>query len=286
MSREAHFFILHGNTNYVHVLANLIMEKVMLSMEEKHRMNKYAQKNYDQTDKPEKFNQADKQPSNSNVTASIKDFGTPDISTIVDDSNIHCMTIIGQIEGHMILPPQNKTTKYEHVLPQLAAIEQSKQIEGLLLILNTVGGDVEAGLAIAEMISTMSKPSVSLVLGGGHSIGVPLSVCTDYSFIASTAAMTIHPIRMSGLVVGGPQTYEYLNKMQQRINNFIIRHAAITKERLNELLYNTSELANDVGTVLIGSDAVENGLINEVGGLQQALSRLKELIKKKKESIG
>ena len=164
----------------------------------------------------------------------------------------------------------------------MAAIEQSRQIEGLLLILNTVGGDVEAGLAIAEMISTMSRPSVSLVLGGGHSIGVPLSVCTDYSFIASTAAMTIHPIRMSGLVVGGPQTYEYLNKMQQRITNFIVRHASITKERLNELLYNTSELANDVGTVLIGSDAVENGLIDEVGGLWQALSKLKELIREKK----
>lgn len=207
---------------------------------------------------------------------------TSNLPNLAEDSNIHCMTIIGQIEGHMILPPQNKTTKYEHVLPQLAAIEQSRQIEGLLLILNTVGGDVEAGLAIAEMISTMSKPSVSLVLGGGHSIGVPLSVCTDYSFIASTAAMTIHPIRMSGLVVGGPQTYEYLNKMQQRITNFIVRHASITKERLNELLYNTSELANDVGTVLIGSDAVENGLIDEVGGLWQALSKLKELIREKK----
>ena len=141
-----------------------------------------------------------------------------------------------------------------------------------------MGGDVEAGLAIAEMVSTMSKPSVSLVLGGGHSIGVPLSVCTDYSYIASTATMTIHPIRMTGLVVGDPQTYEYFNKMQQRISNFITSHASITKEKLNELLYNTSELANDVGTVLIGADAVENGLIKEVGGLKQALSKLKELI--------
>ena len=184
-------------------------------------------------------------------------------------------------DGHGTAP-QNKTTKYEHVLPQLAAIEQSKEIEGLLLILNTVGGDVEAGLAIAEMICTMSKPSVSLILGGGHSIGVPLSVSTDYSFIASTATMTIHPIRMTGLVVGGPQTYEYFNKMQQRISNFIIEHASITRKRLNELLYNTGELANDVGTVLIGQDAVENGLIREVGGLQQALSRLKKLINERK----
>ena len=236
----------------------------------------------DQTGKAEKSSQPIKEPSTGNAAVNIKDFGTSNLPNLAEDSNIHCMTIIGQIEGHMILPPQNKTTKYEHVLPQVAAIEQSRQIEGLLLILNTVGGDVEAGLAIAEMISTMSKPSVSLVLGGGHSIGVPLSVCTDYSFIASTAAMTIHPIRMSGLVVGGPQTYEYLNKMQQRITNFIVRHASITKERLNELLYNTSELANDVGTVLIGSDAVENGLIDEVGGLWQALSKLKELIREKK----
>ena len=211
-----------------------------------------------------------------------QDFGSTSLPNLPNESNIHCMTIIGQIEGHMVLPPQNKTTKYEHVLPQLAAIEQSKEIEGLLLILNTVGGDVEAGLAIAEMISTMSKPSVSLILGGGHSIGVPLSVSTDYSFIASTATMTIHPIRMTGLVVGGPQTYEYFNKMQQRISNFIIEHASITRKRLNELLYNTGELANDVGTVLIGQDAVENGLIREVGGLQQALSRLKKLINERK----
>ncbi|HHY81059.1 MAG TPA: translocation-enhancing protein TepA [Clostridiales bacterium] len=215
------------------------------------------------------------------AAANIKELGTPEVP-VAKPNNIHCLTIIGQIEGHMVLPPQNKTTKYEHVLPQLAAIEQSEDIDGLLLILNTVGGDVEAGLAIAEMISTMSKPSVSLVLGGGHSIGVPLSVSTDYSFIAKTATMTIHPIRMSGLVVGGPQTYEYFNKMQERISNFITEHADITKERLNELLYNTGELANDVGTVLIGEEAVTNGLIKEVGGLREALDKLKELIKAKK----
>jgi len=238
----------------------------------------------EQPGQPSKPNQPTKGQGVGGTGASIKDFGTPNLPKLPKDSNIHCMTIIGQIEGHMVLPPQNKTTKYEHVLPQLAAIEQSKEIEGLLLILNTVGGDVEAGLAIAEMISTMSKPSVSLILGGGHSIGVPLSVCTDYSYIASTATMTIHPIRMTGLVVGGPQTYEYFNKMQQRISNFITDHASITKEKLNKLLYNTGELANDVGTILIGADAVKNGLIKEVGGLYQALSKLQELINDRKRS--
>ena len=211
----------------------------------------------------------------------IKEMGAQNIPA-ARESNIHCLTIIGQIEGHMVLPPQNKTTKYEHVIPQLAAIEESSEIDGLLLILNTVGGDVEAGLAIAEMISTMSKPSVSLVLGGGHSIGVPLSVCTDYTFIASTATMTIHPIRMSGLVVGGPQTYEYFNKMQQRISSFITSHSSITTERWNELLYRTGELANEVGTVLIGQEAVSNGLIHEVGGVRNAMEKLRELIRLRK----
>ena len=193
-------------------------------------------------------------------------------------NNIHCLTIIGQIEGHMVLPPQNKTTKYEHLIPQLVAIEESKEIEGIILILNTVGGDVEAGLAIAELISTMSKPSVSLVLGGGHSIGVPLSVCTNYSFIASTATMTIHPIRMTGVIIGVPQTYEYFNKMQERVVNFVTRHCGVTKEGFNALMLRTGELANDVGTVLIGEEAVENGLINQVGGLNDAVNKLRELI--------
>ena len=214
----------------------------------------------------------------------IKELGVQNVP-VAKGNNIHCLTIIGQIEGHMVLPPQNKTTKYEHVLPQLAAIEESDEIDGLLLVLNTVGGDVEAGLAIAEMIGTMSKPSVSLVLGGGHSIGVPLSVCADYTFIAPTATMTIHPIRMTGLVVGGPQTYEYFNKMQERISNFITDHCSITKEKLNELLYRTGELANEVGTVLIGQDAVDNGLIREVGGLRDALGKLKELIRLQKGGL-
>lgn len=215
--------------------------------------------------------------SEESIRENIKEFGVTSIPQQPPNS-IHCLTIIGQIEGHMVLPPQNKTTKYEHLIPQLVAIEESKDIEGVLLILNTVGGDVEAGLAIAEMISTMSKPSVSLVLGGGHSIGVPLSVCTDYSFIASTATMTIHPIRMTGVIIGVPQTYEYFNKMQERVVNFVTRHCGISKDRFNALMLRTGELANDVGTVLIGEEAVENGLIKQVGGLKDAVKKLKDLI--------
>jgi len=239
-------------------------------------MNKNVQKMSDEQE-PNKPNA----PQNNMTANTLKELGVESVP-VAKDTNIHCLTIIGQIEGHIVLPPQNKTTKYEHIIPQLVAIEESNEIDGLLLVLNTVGGDVEAGLAIAEMVSTMSKPSVSLVLGGGHSIGVPLSVCTDYSYIASTATMTVHPIRMSGLVIGGPQTYEYFNKMQERVVNFIIAHAAITKEKLNELLFRTGELANDVGTILIGEDAVANGFIKEVGGLKDALAKLKELINQKK----
>lgn len=192
--------------------------------------------------------------------------------------NIHCLTIIGQIEGHIILPPQNKTTKYEHVIPQLVAIEENDEIEGLMLILNTVGGDVEAGLAIAEMISSMSKPTVSLVLGGGHSIGVPMAVSTNYSLIAPSATMTIHPIRLNGMIIGIPQTYEYFDKMQERVVQFVSKNSSITKERFRELMLKTGELANDVGTVLFGEEAVRNGLICEVGGLSHALKKLYELI--------
>jgi len=239
-------------------------------------MNKNVQKMSDE----QESNQPNA-PQNNMTANTLKELGVESVP-VAKDTNIHCLTIIGQIEGHIVLPPQNKTTKYEHIIPQLVAIEESNEIDGLLLVLNTVGGDVEAGLAIAEMVSTMSKPSVSLVLGGGHSIGVPLSVCTDYSYIASTATMTVHPIRMSGLVIGGPQTYEYFNKMQERVVNFIIAHAAITKEKLNELLFRTGELANDVGTILIGEDAVANGFIKEVGGLKDALAKLKELINQKK----
>ncbi|MFY9177725.1 MAG: ATP-dependent Clp protease proteolytic subunit [Caldicoprobacterales bacterium] len=230
-------------------------------------------------------NQSEGKQDKETVSKNIKDYGTTSVPE-APLSNIHCLTIIGQIEGHLVLPPQNKTTKYEHLIPQLVAIEESKDIEGIILILNTVGGDVEAGLAIAELISTMSKPSVSLVLGGGHSIGVPLSVCTDYSFIASTATMTIHPIRMTGVIIGVPQTYEYFNKMQERVVNFVTRHCKISKDKFNELMLRTGELANDVGTVLVGEEAVECGLIDEVGGLNSAVNKLRELIQsKKKEEI-
>ena len=206
----------------------------------------------------------------------IKELGKAEISN--PRGNIHCLTIIGQIEGHIVLPAQNKTTKYEHVIPQLVAIEENDEIEGLMLILNTVGGDVEAGLAIAEMISSMSKPTVSLVLGGGHSIGVPMAVSTNYSFIASSATMTIHPIRLNGMVIGVPQTYEYFDKMQERVVQFVSKNSSITKERFRELMLKTGELANDVGIVLFGEEAVKNGLICEVGGLSQAMNKLYELI--------
>lgn len=196
--------------------------------------------------------------------------------------NVHLLTIIGQVEGHLALPPQNKTTKYEHIIPQLVAVEQNPDIEGLLLVLNTVGGDVEAGLAIAEMVSTLSKPSVSLVLGGGHSIGGPIAVSTTYSFIASTATMTIHPIRLTGLVIGVPQTYEYLDKMQDRVIRFVVDNSRIPEEKFRELMFRTGELARDIGTVVVGPDAVKFGLIDEVGGLSQATAKLNQLIANKK----
>ncbi|MEW6547465.1 MAG: ATP-dependent Clp protease proteolytic subunit [Bacillota bacterium] len=197
-------------------------------------------------------------------------------------SNIHCLVVVGQIEGHILLPSQNKTTKYEHVLPQLVAVEQSDSIEGLLVILNTVGGDVEAGLAIAEMLASMKKPRVSLVLGGGHSIGMPLAIACDYSFIASTATVTVHPIRLSGMIIGVPQTFEYLEKMQDRVVKFVVSHSRISEEKYRELMFRTGELARDIGTVLVGKDAVDVGLIDEVGGLQEALARLEDLIAERK----
>lgn len=196
---------------------------------------------------------------------------------------IHCLTIIGQVEGHYILPAQNKTTKYEHVIPQLVAIEEDKDIEGLIIMINTVGGDVEAGLAIAELISSMSKPTVSLVLGGGHSIGVPLAVSAKRSFIAPSATMTIHPVRMSGLVLGVPQTFSYFEKMQDRIVHFVTQNSRIEEKRFTELMMTTGELAMDVGTVLNGVDAVKEGLIDELGGLSDAIAYLNQMIDEQKQ---
>lgn len=200
------------------------------------------------------------------------------------ESNIFCLTIIGQIEGHLMLPPQNKTTKYEHVIPQLVAAEQNPKIEGLLIVLNTVGGDVEAGLAIAEMISSMSKPKVAIVLGGGHSIGVPIAVSADFTFIAETATMTIHPIRLNGLIIGVPQTFEYLDKMQERVVKFVTRHSKVGEEKFKELMFKTGELTRDIGTTVIGQDAVKYGLIDAVGGLGDALRRLNGLVAERKSS--
>jgi len=191
---------------------------------------------------------------------------------------IHCLTIVGQVEGHYILPPQNKTTKYEHVIPQLVAIQESPEIQGLIMILNTVGGDVEAGLAIAELVSGMKKPTVSLVLGGGHSIGVPLAVSARKSFIVPTATMTIHPVRMNGVVLGVPQTLSYFDKMQERIVRFVEQNSSIDPEKFRQLMMNTGELVMDVGTVLDGEQAVKEGLIDELGGLSDAVQCLYEMI--------
>jgi ATP-dependent protease ClpP protease subunit len=211
------------------------------------------------------------------ATSTLEQLGQLEIPKA--ESNFHSIIIVGQIEGHLVLPPQNKTTKYEHIIPQLVAIEQNPKIKGLLVILNTVGGDVEAGLAIAEMIVSMTKPTVSLVLGGGHSIGVPIAVASNHSFIAETATMTIHPIRLTGLVIGVPQTYEYLDKMQDRVIKFVIEHSKVDEESFRELMFSTGKLARDIGTVLVGADAVKYGLIDEVGGIGAAVKKLEQMIK-------
>ena len=192
--------------------------------------------------------------------------------------NIYTLTIIGQIEGHQVLPETVKTTKYEHILPLLAGIEESEEIDGLLLLLNTVGGDIEAGLAIAEMIAGMKKPTVSLVLGGGHSIGIPLAVCTKKSFITRTASMTVHPVRMTGLVVGAPQTFRYFHRIQEQITDFVTSNSAISKEKFEGYMMATGEMATDVGTILYGKDAVASGLIDSLGDLNDALTELHAMI--------
>ena len=198
------------------------------------------------------------------------------------DGKIYTLTIIGQVEGHQVLPETCKTTKYEHVLPLLAGIEESDDIDGLLLLLNTVGGDIEAGLAIAEMIAGMKKPTVSLVLGGGHSIGIPLAVCTKKSFITPTASMTVHPVRMTGLVVGAPQTFRYFQRIQEQIVEFVANNSKIEKARFEQFMMATGEMATDVGTILYGKEAVASGLIDKLGGLNDALSSLHRMIEKQK----
>ncbi|WP_313132103.1 ClpP family protease [Anaerocolumna sp.] len=207
----------------------------------------------------------------------IRQFGQTTLVNEQRKSKIHLLSVIGEIEGHECLPQHNKTTKYEHVLPQLAAIEDSADIDGLLILINTVGGDVEAGLAIAEMIASLSKPTVSLVLGGSHSIGVPLAVSSNYSYIVPTATMIVHPVRMNGTVIGVSQTFEYFERIQDRILSFIVNHSKINKETLKGLMLNTSQLAKDVGSILVGKEAVEKGIIDEVGGIKEALNKLYEL---------
>lgn len=214
-----------------------------------------------------------------NLIDNVKELGTPKAPNF--ENNIQFISIIGEIEGHNISSSDKKTTKYEHIIPMLIASMQDPKIKGIFIILNTVGGDVEAGLALAELINSIDKPKVSLVLGGGHSIGVPLATASDYSFIVPSAAMTIHPIRTTGLVIGVPQTFRYFEKMQKRIINFILRTSKINKHTLRELMYSTDELANDVGTILIGKDAVNYGLIDEVGGFSQALRKLNSFINTK-----
>ncbi|MBB6697508.1 ATP-dependent Clp protease proteolytic subunit [Clostridium algidicarnis] len=209
----------------------------------------------------------------------IKELGKVEVSDFNEE--IQVLPIIGQIEGHAVLPPQSKTTKYEHVIPQLIAMEQSDKVKGVLIVLNTVGGDIEAGLAIAEMINTLSKPTVSLVIGGGHSIGVPLATAADYSFISPSATMIIHPIRMNGLVIGAPQTFNYFNKMQERVNDFILRTSNMELETLKKLMMETNELLNDMGTILVGDEAVKYGLIKEVGGIKDSIGKLRSLIDSK-----
>lgn len=208
----------------------------------------------------------------------IKESGQLELVNNTEDHILYLLSIIGEIEGHECLSSNAKTTKYEHVLPKLAEIEDSKRIEGVLIILNTVGGDVESGLAIAEMIASLSKPTVSLVLGGSHSIGVPLAVSTDYSFIVPSGTMVIHPVRMSGTVIGAQPTYDYFKQMQDRILGFISEHSRASRERLEELMLDTGILTKDLGTILVGEAAVREGLINETGGISDALAKLYALI--------
>ncbi len=232
----------------------------------------------DPTDPNEAEPQSDGGQEADNVDRSkvLDDLGATDVPDM--QSDIHVLTIIGQVEGHLVMPSQNKTTKYEHVIPQLVAVEESPEIKGLLVVLNTVGGDVEAGLAIAELMASMHKPVVSLVLGGGHSIGVPIAVAARKSLIASTATMTIHPIRMTGLVLGVQQSFDYLERMQDRVIGFVTSHSGISDRQMRQYMMNTGELARDIGTVLAGDEAVKCGLIDEVGGLAEALASLHQMI--------
>ena len=222
------------------------------------------------------------QEKNQNENEEIKEMGQLTLEQGKARHKIHLLSIIGEVEGHESLSPNAKTTKYEHVLPKLASIEDDDSVDGVMVIINTVGGDVESGLAIAEMISSLSKPTVSLVLCGSHSIGVPLAVSTDYSYIVPTGTMVIHPVRLNGLVIGAPQTYDYFRQMQDRITGFVADHCFATQEQLERMMMNTSMLTKDLGTILVGSQAVAEGIINEVGGIDEAMKKLHEMIEENK----
>ena len=213
----------------------------------------------------------------------VQETGQMTLEGTDDNGSIHLLTIIGEIEGHDNLGSSSKKTKYEHILPQLAAIEDSARIDGLLVLLNTMGGDVEAGLAIAEMIASLSKPTVSLVLGGSHSIGVPIAVSADYSFIVPSGTMVIHPVRMSGTVIGAPQTFDYFRQIQDRITGFVCSHCNITQSRMEELMMNQGMLTKDLGTILVGQEAVREGIISEVGGIREAVQKIHRLARGRKK---
>lgn len=210
----------------------------------------------------------------------IKDFGQVSPETRRKGSKIQILTIIGEVEGHELLSSGSKTTKYEHIIPMLASIEEDSELEGVLILINTIGGDVESGLAIAEMIASLSKPTVSLVLGGSHSIGVPLAVSADYSFIVPSATMLVHPVRMTGMVIGARQTYDYFQRMQDRITGFVEEHSHADREEIESMMMDTGYLTRDLGTILVGKEAVEAGIIDEVGGIQAAFRKLRQLIRK------
>lgn len=229
-------------------------------------------------------NQDNKQKDNEQaVDEKIQEVGQVTLENEDDRGKIQLLSIIGEIEGHECLPSNSKTTKYEHILPKLAQLENNREIEGILLIINTIGGDVSSGLALAEMVASLSKPTVSLVIGDSHSIGVPLAVSTDYSFIVPSGTMLIHPVRMTGMVIGAPQTYQYFQKIQDRITGFVTKHSKMQQETIENFMMNTKDLTKDLGTLLVGEEAVACGLINEVGGIKEALEKLYDMIREKRK---
>ncbi|MDF2595222.1 MAG: peptidase [Clostridia bacterium] len=262
-------FFLHTNIN--NLWKEMIMPKKKESLNKKDASSK----------KENKHEETQEEVTSSDTAENIKEFGQLPPSPSETESPIHCLTIIGQVEGHVSLPPQNKTTKYEHIIPQIVGLCDNPKIKGILVILNTVGGDVEAGLAVAELIASINKPVVSLVLGGAHSIGVPIAVSSNYSFITPTATMTIHPVRMNGTIIGVQQTFEFFDQMQERIVAFVSKNSHISEARFRELMLDVGKLARDVGSILVGKEAVEEKIIDEVGGLSQAMDKLHELIELK-----